>query len=116
MWQLVVKGLVSGAIVVLANEAARRSTSLAAVLVSLPLTSILALTWLYLDTRDVERVAALSWSILLVVLPSVVLFAVLPLLLARGVAFSAALPLACTSLVAAYAAYAVVLRRLGVEL
>ena len=71
---IVVKALVSGVIIAVASELARRSSLLGAVLISLPLTSILAIVWLYRDTRDTDEVTDLSWSILWVVAPSVVFF------------------------------------------
>jgi hypothetical protein len=115
MWQLIAKGIISGALVVLASEVAKRSSLWGAVLVSLPLTSILALTWFWLDTRDVTRVSALSWDILLIVVPSVVLFAALPLLLRAGAPFALAMPAACLVTAAAYAGYVVLLRKLGLS-
>ncbi|MCW2961467.1 MAG: hypothetical protein JWM90_1854 [Thermoleophilia bacterium] len=114
MWQLVLKGVLSGALVVAASEVGRRSSLWGAILVSLPLTSILALTWLWLDTRDVDQVVDLSWAILWIVLPSMVLFLALPLLLGRGLGFGISMGAACAALVAAYAGYAWLLTRLGV--
>lgn len=114
MWQLLAKAVISGVVVVAASEAAKRSSVWGAVLVSLPLTSILALAWLWIDTRDVEAVMALSWSILWIVVPSVVLFVALPLLLKVGAPFIVALPLACAIMVVAYAGYVVVLERFGI--
>lgn len=115
MTQLLLKGLISGAIVVAASELARRSTVFAAVVVSLPLTSILAICWLYADTRDVEQVAAFSWSVLWVVLPSIVFFVALPLLLRSGLPFVASLALSCAVMALGYAGYVVTLRALGVQ-
>lgn len=114
MWQLLAKAVISGVVVVAASEAAKRSSIWGAVLVSLPLTSILALTWLWIDTRDIEAVMALSWSILWIVAPSVVLFVALPLLLRAGAPFAVALPLACGIMVVAYAGYVIVLERFGI--
>jgi hypothetical protein len=98
---LVLKALLSGAIIAVASEAARRSSLLGALLVSLPLTSILAILWLYRDTRDTGEVTDLSWSILWLVLPSFVFFVVLPLAL-RSTGFWPALLLACGATAAAY--------------
>ncbi len=69
---LLLKAVVPGLSVAAASEIARRSSLLGAILISLPLTSILAATWLCRDTRDTEQVAALSWSILWVIVPSLV--------------------------------------------
>jgi hypothetical protein len=101
---LLLKAVLSGAIVVAASEAARRSSLLGAVIVSLPVTSILAFIWLYRDTNDTGEVAALSWSILWVIVPSLVFFVVLPLAL-RSAGFWPALGLACIATAAAYAAW-----------
>ena len=112
---LLLKALLSGAVVAAASEAARRSSLLGAVLVSLPLTSILALVWLYRDTGDAAEAASLSWSILLVVVPSVVFFVALPLLL-RSLGFWPSLVLACAVTALAYGVWIWVARRLGVDL
>jgi hypothetical protein len=54
---------ISVAVLVVAAEVARRSTLLGALVVSLPLTSLLALVWLWRDTHDVERVARFAGEI-----------------------------------------------------
>jgi uncharacterized membrane protein (GlpM family) len=113
---IVLKALLSGAIVAAASEAARRSSLLGAVLISLPLTSILAIVWLYRDTGDTREVADLSWSILWVIVPSVVFFVALPLLLRSDVNFWASLVLACVATGLAYAAWILGARRIGIDL
>ena len=112
---LLLKAILSGVIVAVASELARRSSLLGAVLISLPLMSILALVWLYRDTRDTGEAAALSWSILWVIVPSLVFFVVLPLAL-RSVGFWAALLLACAATAAAYGVWILAARRLGFDL
>ena len=113
---LLLKAVLSGAIVAAASEIARRSSVLGAVLVSLPLLSILAMVWLYRDTRSADEVADLSWSILWVIVPSLVFFVALPLALRSGVAFWPALLLACTATAIAYAVWIWSARRLGFDL
>jgi len=112
---LLLKAVLSGALIAAASEVARRSTVLGAVLISLPLTSILALAWLYRDTRDTGEVADLSWSILWVIVPSLVFFVALPLAL-RALDFWPALGLACAATAAGYAAWIGVARLLGFDL
>ena len=114
--QLLLKAIVSGIVVALASEAAKRSTLLGAVLVSLPLTSILTLTWLYSDTHNTDEVASLSWSILWVVLPSVVFFIALPLALNAGASFPLALLAACATTAVAYTAWIALARALSLDL
>lgn len=112
---LLLKALLSGAIIAVASEVARRSSLLGAVLVSLPLTSILAIIWLYRDTRDTNEIADLSWSILWVVVPSFVFFVALPVAL-RSVGFWPALLFACAATAVAYGVWVLAARRLGLDL
>ena len=53
----------------------------------MPLISILAFIWLYIDTQDSEKVIALAYSIFWLVLPSLALFIMLPFLLKFGINF-----------------------------
>jgi hypothetical protein len=92
------------ALVLLVAETSKRSTLLGAVFASLPLVSVLAIVWLYQDTRDVAAVAALSRTIPWLVLPSLVLFIVLPWLLARGHGFYWSLAIGAVATVASYGA------------
>ncbi len=95
------------------SELAKRSTVLGAVLASLPLTSLLAIVWLYGETRDTARVADLASSILWLVLPSLVFFLVLPVLLRRGLAFAPSLAAATALTAVSYCLMLVLLRRFG---
>ncbi len=61
--EYIVKIVVSALIVAGVSELARRFTLLAAISASLPLTSILALIWLYRDTKDVQKICSLSTGI-----------------------------------------------------
>ena len=74
-------------LIIAAAEIARRSTMLGALVASIPIVSVLAMIWLYVDTHDTARVASLSRDIFWLVLPSLSLFIVLPLLLQHGVNF-----------------------------
>jgi len=112
--ELLLRAAVSGAIVALASEVARRSTLLGAVIVSLPVTSMLAIIWLYRSDRDTEQVASFAWSILWVIVPSLVFFVALPLFLRGGVTFWVSLVLAGAATAAAYGAWVLTGRALGV--
>ncbi len=81
---LMIKVLVSAFLIVLISEIAKRSSLLGAVLASVPLVSVLGIIWLYLDTGDTERVAALANDIFWLVIPSLALFIALPLMLRAG--------------------------------
>lgn len=113
---LLLKAVVSGVIVAAASELARRSSLLGAILISLPLTSILAAIWLYRDTQDPEKVADLSWSILWVIVPSLTFFVALPVGLRSGLSFAVAMLVACALTALAYAGWVWAAQRIGLDL
>lgn len=82
-----IKIVVSAVLIVAIAEIAKRSTLLGGLLASVPLISVMALIWLYIDTRDIERISDLANSIFWLVLPSLVLFATLPWFLRLGMNF-----------------------------
>lgn len=116
MWQYAVKVLVTAAVVVAVAELGKRSSFWGALLASLPLTSLLAFIWLYIDTGNTQSVAVLSQNIFWLVLASLPLFLVLPFLLRSGVAFWPSFGLACVLTVGAYLGLMWVLERFGVSL
>jgi len=111
---LVVKFLVSAAIVVAISEVGRFSPRLGGLIASLPIVSILGMLWLYADTHDAQAVAVLSREIFWLVLPSLVLFLSLPALLARGFGFPAALSAAILIMLAAYGTALLLLTHFGI--
>ena len=113
---LLVKAAISGVLVALASEIARRSPGLGGLVASLPLVSILAMIWLWRDTADVERIAVLSQATFWFVLPSLPLFLMLPVMLRHGVAFWLALGFSCLITMALYAAVFWLLPRLGIAI
>lgn len=114
--QFLIKVALAALVVGGVAELARRSTFIGAVLASLPLTSMLALVWLYVETHDTDRIATLSTSIFWLVLPSLVLFVVLPLLLRAGWGFWYALGTASVATAVAYLSMVKVLAALGTQL
>ena len=114
--KFLIKVLLTALIVAGVSEIGKRSTLWAAVLASLPLTSILAITWLYLETEDTQRVTSLTQGILWSILPSLVFFIVLPVLLKQKTRFDVAMALSCAITFVAYWAYVAVMKRMGVSL
>ena len=100
--QLAVRALVSGGLIVAASEVAKKNELLGALIISVPLISIMAIIWLYNDTSDVEQVADFTTGILYLVIPSLTLFLSFPVLLRRGMEFWPALGLACLFTIGAY--------------
>jgi len=100
---LLSKGMFSGAVIVAASEIAKKSTIFGALVISLPLASIMSIIWLYNDTKDNAQVADFAESILWLIIPSMMLFLILPLLLRRDWEFEYAMAVAIFVTMAAYA-------------
>ncbi len=89
---------------------------MAAILASLPLTSILAMIWLYRDTKNVGKISRLSIDIFWAVLPSLLFFIALPLLLKTGMKFAWAMSLSALIMFIGYTVYAFVLGKFGIKI
>lgn len=102
MLYLFLKAALSGLLIAAASEVARRWPGWGALIVSLPLVSILAMLWLWRDTGDPVRLAAHSEATFWFVLPSLPMFLLIPLMLRQGWSFWAALAAGCMLTIVLY--------------
>jgi hypothetical protein len=116
MLYLTVKAALSGVIIAIVSEVARRSPSLGALIVSLPLVSILGILWLWHDTTDVERIATHAQSTFWYVLPTLPMFLVMPAMLRHGIGFWVTLAACCVLTFVLYLCTIWVLGKFGVTL
>ncbi len=116
MLQVIIKVVLTSLVVVAISEIAKRNSLFAAALASLPLTSILAIIWLYLETSDTEKIAQLATGIFWLVLPSLILFIALPLLLRAGMSFTPSLAISCVLTIAGYAGMLAILNQLNIRI
>ncbi|HVE02223.1 MAG TPA: DUF3147 family protein [Sphingomicrobium sp.] len=116
MGYLILKALISGFLVAIASEVARRWPGWGALIVSLPLVSLLTFIWLWIDTREPTRIAELSQSTFWFFLPSMPLFLVLPAMLRSGISFWIALLVSCALTIALYWGMTLIGPRLGLRL
>jgi hypothetical protein len=112
----VIKIIVTTVLVVAISEIAKRSSFVGALLASVPLISVLALLWLYIDTQDISKVTALTTSIFWLVLPSLALFVTLPLLLKQGLHFYLSLGISVGFTAGCYWLMITVLNHYGIKL
>ncbi|HKB59254.1 MAG TPA: DUF3147 family protein [Gallionellaceae bacterium] len=110
------KIIITSVLIVAIAEISKRSTLAGAILASIPLVSVLAMIWLYIGTRDVNKISALATSIFWLVLPSLALFISLPLLLKHGLNFYLSLGLSIALTAACYFLMIAVLENFGVKL
>jgi hypothetical protein len=115
MTYLLLKAVVSGIIVVIVSEVARRSPGVGALIASLPLISVLAVIWLWRDTGDAERIASHLHSTFWYVLPSLPMFIVMPMLLRIGMPFWASLAYSCALTMVLYLAMIWLLPKFGIS-
>ena len=110
---LIIKTLISALIIVIVSEIAKKYTWAAAIIVSIPLTSLLAFIWLYYDTKDVQKVIDLSLSTIVMTLPSIVFFIVLPFMLKFKYSFSFSIIIAIISTSVAYLIFIIIIKKLN---
>jgi hypothetical protein len=115
MTHYLLKLFISAATIVIVSELGKRVSWLSALVASLPLTSILALTWLYIDTGSLEKVVALSQGIFLAVLPSLTFFIVLPIALKWTQSFGLSMGISVLVMFVGYLVYVAVLNHFGIR-
>ena len=116
MLYLAIKAGLSGIIIAIVSEVARKNPGWGALIASLPLVSILGMIWLWRDTGDPARLADHAQATFWFVLPSLPMFLLVPAMMRRGVAFWPSLAAGCILTMALYAATAWAMARSGVEL
>ena len=116
MLYLIIKTVLTAVIIVGISEIGKRYTPFAALLAALPLTSILAMIWLYVDTGDSGRIAELSIGIFWLVLPTLLFFLVLPWLLRHHFNFWVSMGVSSVVMILFYLGYATIGRKLGLPL
>ncbi len=109
----IIKAAISGAIVALISEVTKRSPAFGALIASLPIISVMAMIWLWVETKDTERIAAHSESTFWFVLPSLPMFLVLPALLRAGINFYISLGLSCGLTIILYFIMIAILKKFG---
>ena len=110
------KILLTAMIIVGISEIAKRSTLIAGIVASIPLTSLLALTWLYFDTQSSSTVMDLSRNILLMIPPSLTFFIALYSLLGWNTAFTLSILISIVLTAVVYWIYFYILNFFGVNL
>jgi hypothetical protein len=116
MLYLILKAAISGVIIAVVSEVAKRSPGVGALIASLPLVSVLGMIWLWRDTNDPVRLGAHAEATFWYVLPSLPMFLLVPELLRRGVSFWAALALGCGLTIILYLAMTTFGPRFGLRL
>lgn len=116
MLLFLIKAAVSGLLVALISTIARRYPGWGGLVASLPLVSVMAMLWLYGETRETEKVAALAMSTFWFFLPSMPMFLIIPIMLRSGWSFGVTMITAVVVTMLLYAGMNWLAPRLGIML
>lgn len=111
-----VKFLITAAIIVLVNKIQLFNDRLSALLIALPLTSLIAMIWMHQDNQSAQRVANHAEGTFWFVLPTLPMFLILPWMLRHGWGFWVALAANCILTIGFFWLTVFVLRRFGIDL
>ena len=102
MLYLIIKAALSGIIIAIVSEVAKRFPGFGALIASLPLVSVLGMIWLWRDKPDVPNMAAHVEATFWFVLPSLPMFLLIPWMLRSGFSFWTSLAIGCALTISLY--------------
>lgn len=100
----IAKVMVTALVVAGISELSKRFSLMAALLASLPMTTVLAFIWIYIESKDTAKISTMSYDIFWLVLPSLAFFLILPMTMKLGIQFPAALALSSVAMAIIYIA------------
>lgn len=112
---IITKYLITAAVVVLITEIAKRSDKLGGLVAALPMVTILALIWLYVENQSTEKIANHAWYTFWYVVPTLPMFLAFPWLLPR-IGFWPTLAVSAVITVVCFGLFALLVKRFGIEL
>jgi len=114
MTYYIIKLVITTFLIVLISEIAKRNSLMGAMLAAIPLVSILAMIWMYVDTNNSKSAVEFSNSIVWLIAPSMTLFIVFPVLIKNGISFYLSLFIAVVMTILAYYSVIFLLDKFGV--
>lgn len=116
MTYYIVKLVITSLLIVLISEISKRYSLAGALLAAIPLVSILAMTWMYVDTGNSQSAVEFSQRIVWLIAPSITLFLLFPLLIKKGLGFYPSMFIAVSMTIVAYYSVIFILGKFGVKL
>ena len=111
----ITKLIITALLIVLISEIAKRSSLAGALLAAIPLVSILAMTWMYIDTKESTDAVEFSYRIVWLIAPSMTLFIAFPLLIKKGLGFYPSMIISILMTVFAYYSVIFLLNKFGIK-
>lgn len=112
----IVKVLLTAVIILLVNKVQLLNDRVSALLIALPLTSLLAMIWMNQGRQTPEQIANHAEGTFWFVLPTLPMFLILPWMLRHGWGFWTALAANCVITAALFWAMVAILRKFGIDL
>jgi hypothetical protein len=112
---IIFKIIITAVIVVAISEISKRSTILGSLLASIPLISVLAIFWIYFETKDITNIVNLSKNIMLLIPPSLIFFIVLPITINMNINFIYSMLISISSTAIVYVIYIYLLKIIGIS-
>ena len=116
MLYLLIKATLSGILIAIISEVAKRYPGFGGLIASLPLVSVLGMVWLWRDKPDPANMASHAEATFWFVLPSLPMFLLIPAMLRNGFSFWASLLAGCAMTIALYGLMVWAGPRLGIRL
>lgn len=111
----ITKLVITALLIVLISEISKRSSLAGALLAAIPLVSILAMTWMYIDTNSPQKAVEFSQNIVWLIAPSMTLFIAFPILIQKGLGFYVSMLISIALTIFAYYSVIFFLERLGMR-
>ena len=116
MLYFLTKTILTAIIIIIVSEIAKKSSLLAAIIISIPLTSLLAFIWVYWESKDTEKIIDLSYNTMIMIIPSITFFIVLPIMLKFKFNFSISIIISILSTSIAYYIFIYFLKKYGITI
>ena len=114
-WYLT-KIAITAVLIVLISEISKTSSFFGALLASVPLVSVLAIFWIYFETKDMQQITSLTANIFWLVIPSLSFYIALPILLKAQVPFLTSMIIGLAIMIGFYLVMIYLLNKSGVIL
>ncbi len=111
-----VKLVVTAVIILMVNKLQLFSDRLSALLIALPITSLIAMIWMHQAGQSSERIANHAEGTFWFVLPTLPMFLIFPWMLRQGWGFGPSLAANCAITIGLFWLMVAVLKRFGIDL
>jgi len=113
---LITKFLVTSFIIVLVSEIVKRTEKIGALIAALPFVTIMVMIWLHVENQGVEKIANHAFYTLWFVVPTLPMFAQMPIMLRKGYNFWLTLGVGVLVTFASFLVTVWIGKKFGVEL